>query len=77
MAAKGLTEAWREAHAAKPSTWRIMGVVSGPRVADPAIEGDEWCAWARGPKDERADGYGPSPQDALSTLAHRLREVKG
>ena len=77
MAAKGLTESWRAAEAAKPSTWRIMGVVTGPRVADPAIEGEDWCAWARGPKDERVDGYGPSAEDALTRLALALREVKG
>ena len=77
MAAKSFEQSWRAAWAAKLSDWRIMGLVSGPRVADPAIEGEDWCAWARGPTDERADGYGPSPQDALSTLANRLRDVKG
>ena len=75
MAKQGLTESWRAAEPGKPSTWRIMGVVTGPRVADPAIEGEERCAWARGPKEERVGGYGPSPQDALSMLAHKLREV--
>ena len=37
----------------------------------------EVVALLLGPKDERVDGYGPSPQDALSTLANRLRDVKG
>jgi hypothetical protein len=77
MAAKGLTESWRGAEAAKPSTWRIMGVVTGPREADPAIEGEEWCAWARGPKDERVEGRGPSAEDALQTLTMDLKELSG
>lgn len=45
------------AMAAKPSTWRLMGVVCGPREVDPAIRGsEEWCAWARGPDKERRRG---------------------
>ena len=34
MATKGLTECWRDASAAKPSTWKLMGVACGPREAD-------------------------------------------
>ena len=49
MASKGLTECWRDAMAAKPSTWRLMGVACGPREADPKVHSaEEWCAWARG-----------------------------
>ena len=45
MASKGLTECWREAMAAKPSTWRLMGVVCRPREVDPNIHSaEEWCA---------------------------------
>ena len=44
MAANGLNECWRGAAAAKPSDWRLMGVVCGPREADPNIRGaDDWC----------------------------------
>ena len=77
MAAKGLTECWREAEAAKPSTWKVRGVALGPREADPAIDGATWVAWATGPKDKRLHGAGDSPQDALVQLALGLREVKG
>lgn len=60
--------------AAKPSTWRIMGVACGPREADPAIHSaEEWCAWARGPKGERLEGRGSGPHDALLQLTVHLR----
>lgn len=76
MASKGLTECWRNAYAAKPSTWRLMGVVCGPREVDPSIRSaDEWCAWARGPDKERLEGRGSSPEDALQTLTAKLREL--
>src|SRR5687767_7204855 len=76
MAAKGLTECWRAAVAPKPSDWKLMGVVSGTREVDPAIRNpEEWCAWARGPNEERLEGRGPSPEDALQTLALRLKEL--
>ena len=38
MASKGMTDAWNGAWAAKPSTWRIMGVMCGPREVDPCRE---------------------------------------
>ena len=53
-----------------------MGVVTGPRVVDPAIEGEEWCAWARGPKDERAEGEGDSPVQALGDLANKMEKLR-
>jgi len=54
-----------------------MGVVCGPREADPVIRGETWVAWARGPKGERLEGDGDSPQDALVRLAANLRELGG
>jgi len=49
MASKGLTECWRDAMAAKPSNWRIMGVACGPREVDPKVHGaEEWCAGRAG-----------------------------
>ena len=75
MASKGLTECWREAEAAKPSTWKVRGVALGPREADPAIHGATWVAWATGPKGQRRQGTGDSPQDALVMLAFQLREL--
>ncbi len=69
MASKGLTECWREADAAKPTNSKVMGVARGPREIDPAIRPtSEWCAWARGPDHERAEGRGGSPEDALMQL---------
>ena len=77
MAGKGLTECWRGAMAAKPSTWQLQGVACGPREIDPAVSSDEeWCAWARGPDRERLEGRGSSPQDALLELTVRFRELK-
>ena len=44
MASRGLTECWREAMAARPSDWRLMGGACGPREVDPNIHrADEWC----------------------------------
>ena len=74
MASKGLTECWRDAMAAKPSNWQLKGVVCGPREIDPNIHSsEEWCAWARGPKGERIEGRGGSPQDALQQLTVHLK----
>ena len=76
MASKGLTECWRDAMAAKPSTWKLMGVACGPRDADPKIHSpEEWCAWARGPKGERLEGRGSCPHDALLELTVKLKEL--
>lgn len=76
MAAKGLTEAWRGAEAAKPSDWTIRGVVLGPREVDPRVSGPRWAAWAVGPNGERLQTPGESPNDALTTLALRLKELE-
>jgi len=75
-ASKGLTECWRDAMAAKPSDWRLMGVVCGPREIDPKIRTEgEWCAWARGPDRERLEGRGTGPHDALLALTVQLRTL--
>jgi hypothetical protein len=71
----GLSKAWTAAAAALPLGWRLMGVATGPRVADPATHsGDEWCAWARGPNGEKVEGRGAVAEQALNNLATRLRE---
>ena len=78
MASKGLTECWRDAIAAKPSDWRLMGVVCGTRELDPKIRtAGEWCAWARGPEGERLEGRGTGPQDALLQLTVKLKGLGG
>jgi hypothetical protein len=62
--------------AAGPSDWSVNGVVCGPRDVNAAVRGpDEWCAWARGPNNGRVEGRGLSPEDALTTLALRLKEL--
>ena len=69
---------WRDAMAAKPSTWRLMGVACGPREVDPNIHSaEEWCAWARGPNRERLEGRGSGPQDALLALTVELKKLVG
>jgi hypothetical protein len=56
---KGVTEAWRAAEAASPVEWAVMGMVRGPREADPKIDGDDWVTWAKGPHaGERMQGEG-------------------
>ena len=78
MASRGLIECWREAMAAKPSTWKLMGVACGPREVDPKVHSsEEWCAWARGPDKERLEGRGSGPHDALLALTVRLKELGG
>jgi hypothetical protein len=54
-----------------------MGVVRGPREVDPAIRRETWVAWARGPNDERVEGEGGSPEQALSALANKLTPLRG
>lgn len=77
-----LSKAWTKAEAALPRGWELRGIVLGPRVADPAIDGAHWVAWARakeGPKDEAlppAEGSGDTPHQALNDLAKRLREMR-
>lgn len=73
MAAKGLTETWNGAMAAKPSDWTLRGVVCGPREADPAIRDSGWVEWATGPNAERLQGNGDSTHDALSSVTTQLR----
>lgn len=59
-----------------PQGWRMMGVVRGPRVADPAIRGDTWAAWARGPNGEIAKGEADSAQQAVADLANQLDRLR-
>ena len=74
MASKGLTECWRDAMAAKPTDWKLMGVACGPREVDRKVHSsEEWCAWARGPNKERLEGRGTGPQDALLELTVKLK----
>ena len=47
--------------------WDLMGVVRGPREADPRIQSELWVAWARGPDGERVEGRGESPEQAWTT----------
>ena len=77
-----LARAWTEAEAALPRGWELRGLVLGPRVADPAVDGPHRVAWPRakdGSKDEAlppAEGSGDTPHEALIDLAKRLRELK-
>jgi hypothetical protein len=78
----GLNRSWIEAEAALQLEWEIRGLVLGPRLADPAIDGARWVAWARpkgGSKAEElppVEGSGESPHQALNNLAKRLREMR-
>ena len=69
MASKGLTECWRDAMAAKPADWRLMGVACGPREVDPKSTAPMSGAPGREVRDkERLEGRGSGPQDALLEL---------
>jgi hypothetical protein len=71
-----MAQAWISVEAALPQEWRLMGVVRGPRGADPQIRGDGWVAWAKGPHGlERVEGRGDSVEQALGDLANRLRTL--
>ena len=72
-----LTQAWTKAEAALPLEWSLMGVVRGPREVDPQIRSENWVAWARGPKGERAEGQGSFPAQALLDLAAKLEPLRG
>jgi hypothetical protein len=51
-----------------------MGVVRGPREADPQIRSESWVAWARGPSGQRVEGQAASAQGALDALANAMRK---
>jgi hypothetical protein len=72
MPEAGLTESWNAAEAALPVGWELMGVVRGPRDADPQIRSEAWVAWMRSPEGIRVEGEGDSPEQALSALAENM-----
>ena len=80
MASKGLTECWRDAMAAKPSTWKLTGVAGGTREVDLKVHSaEEWCAWARGPdksgwRDAAADPGCAARAHGEAQGAWRLRD---
>jgi hypothetical protein len=71
----GMSKHWTAASAQLRQGWEISGVVKGPRVADPAIEGETWTAWATG-DDERVEGHGDTAEDAMADLANQLRAIR-
>jgi hypothetical protein len=78
----GMSKAWAAAEASLPRGWELRGLVLGPRVADPAIDGAHWVAWARAKEDSQdaalppAEGSGDTPDQALNDLARRLRQLR-
>ena len=78
MASKGIAEAWRGAHAAKPSDWRLMGVACGQREVDPGRPQPRGMVrLERGPNGKREEDRGSSPEDALMALTLRLQDLSG
>ncbi len=79
----GLNRARIEAEAAMPLEWEIAGLVLGPRLAEPEIDGRRWGAWARPKEGSKAEalppvrGSGESVHQALNNLAKQLREMRG
>jgi hypothetical protein len=45
---KGLSQSWIAAQATLPPEWRLMGVVCGPRAADPFRLMGRLGAWPEG-----------------------------
>jgi hypothetical protein len=74
MPKPGLTQSWIAAMATLPPEWDLMGVVRGPREADPKISSASWVAWARGPDGERVEGRGESPEQALDDFTNTMRK---
>lgn len=74
-----LTHAWTAVEASLPrdAGWRLMGVVLGPREADPVIRSESWVAWAKNPNGGREEAQGDSPESALLNLAEKLRLLRG
>jgi hypothetical protein len=70
-----LTEAWIVAESTVPPEWRLMGVVRGPRDANPRITSDSWVAWMRSPEGIQVEGTGETPDQALLALADTMRET--
>ncbi len=70
-----LTESWIVAESTVPPEWRLMGVVRGPRDANPRITSDSWVAWMQSPEGIRVEGTGDTPEQALLALADTMRET--
>ena len=71
---RNLAQEWTAASGAARRGWTIRGLVRGPRLADPPIDGNRWVAWAQGPEGEAAiEGSGASPEQAVHDLVKRLR----
>ena len=73
MAARGLTESWNGAMAAKPSDWRMMGLRCASTGLRPDQRSDDWIAEACGPTGECIEVRAGSPHDALRLLTVQLR----
>ena len=57
-----------------PPKWELMGVVRGPREADPKIQSASWVAWARGPDGERVEGRASHPSRPLDDFTNAMRQ---
>ena len=68
---------WTSASAMLPrgGGWELQGVVKGPRLADPAIHGSTWTAWAAG-DGKRVEGHGDTAEEAMADLANQLRAIR-
>jgi len=73
----GMSKYWTEASAMLPkgSGWEVRGVVKGPRLADPAIHGETWTAWATG-QGQRVEGHGDTAEEAVKDLANQLPRIR-
>jgi hypothetical protein len=75
MASKDLSACWRGAMAAKPPSWRPMGVTCASTGLAPEHRSDGWVAEACRPDGACERAEADSPEDALLALTVQLREM--
>lgn len=73
----GLNEAWVRTSAALPLGWWLDSLQCASNGLAPHLRSDRWRAIAIGPDDERIEGEGGGPIEALNVLAVKLRERRG
>ena len=78
MLGSELSDAWDEAQAALPPGWALVCVSLSEFLADDLgvqVEAGDWVALAATRDIQHVEGWGPSPAQAMTQLAERLRAV--
>ena len=78
MQGSELSDAWADAQAALPPGWALVSVSLAEFLADDLgvqVEAGNWVALAATRDIQHVEGWGPSPAQAMTQLAERLRAV--